>query len=164
MPNGQIDDLLPMVARPTRASYVSRLEAAGASQEETQEAWRIFAASDLYETAEYLVQLIKAGHDHLSGALSTFTLVISRKDETPVSDWRDVQEIKNRMVGRDVDAVEIFPAASRGYDYRNRTVLFCYVGGSEPGNTPPRLPFGARQRIVTNQSILPHCQQRALAT
>lgn len=163
MANGQIDSLAPVVARPSRASYVAALEAAGARPDETQEAWRILSASDLYESEEYRVQLIKGGHDHLSGALSTFTLVVSRKDDAPVSDWRDIQEIKNRMVGREVDAVEIFPATSRSFDYRNRTVLFCYVGGTEPGSAAPRLPFGARQRVVANQSILPHCQQRPLA-
>lgn len=162
MSNAHLDDLVPVVARSPRACYVAGLVAAGATQDEAEAAWRIFAASDLYETSEYLVQLIKSGHDHLSGSLATFTLVVSRKDNAPVSDWRDLQEIKNRMVGREVDAVELFPAASRIYDHRNRTVLFCYVGSGGAADAAPRLPFGARQRVVANQSFLPHCQQRAL--
>lgn len=162
MKTGQIDSLLPVVARPSRSAYVEALVASGASEREADEAWQVFISSDLYESGKYIAQLIKGGHDFLSGPLTTFTLVVSRKDGAPIDDWRDLQEIKNRIVGRSVDAVEVFPAINRAFDYRNRTVLFCYVGGSGPNDPPPRLPFGARQRLVASQSIVPHCKQRAL--
>lgn len=163
MANGQIESLSPLVARPSRAGYIDALLAAGASEEKANEAWHILSGSDLYESKDYVIQLIKGGHDHLAGALATFTLVVSRKDGNPVDDWRDLQEIKNRMVGREVEAVELFPAVSRSTDFCNRTVLFCYVGGGGPTDVPPRLPFGAPQGFVANQSVVPHCQQRARA-
>jgi hypothetical protein len=164
MANGIVSALEPVSVRSSRAEYVGELIASGASQGEAEDSWSVFRGSDMYESDEYVVQLIKGGVGNLSHALATYTLVISRRDGQAVRDWRDIQEIKNRMVGRETEAVELYPSKARSFDFRDRTVLFCYVGssGAERPDAAPHLPFGARERVVSIQSVLPHCKQRSV--
>jgi hypothetical protein len=68
-------------------------------------------------------------------------LSIKRLDRAPVHDWRDLQRLKNEIVGPEVEAVELYPAESRLVDTSNQYALFCFTNGL-------RLPFGYTQRLV----------------
>jgi hypothetical protein len=70
-------------------------------------------------------------------------LTIRREDRRPVTDWRDVQWIKNQLLGPDVEAVQLFPAESRLVDTSNQFYLFAF---KEPGF---RFPFGFQERMVS---------------
>lgn len=65
-----------------------------------------------------------------------FHLSIKRIDKRPLRDWRDLQRIKNQLVGEEVEAVEIFPAESRLTDTANQYHLW---GVEDPEF---RFPFG----------------------
>ncbi|HZV36746.1 MAG TPA: hypothetical protein VFB72_19370 [Verrucomicrobiae bacterium] len=78
----------------------------------------------------------------------TLHLSIKRIDRQCIHDWRDLQEIKNQLVGEECEAVELYPAESRRIDAANQYHLWC--------STDPqfRFPVGFNQgRLVTEKSI-----------
>lgn len=69
-------------------------------------------------------------------------LSVKRIDQSPVRSWRDLQRIKNELVGYEHEAVELFPAASRTVDLANQYHLFCLAQAGD------RFDFGFDQRAV----------------
>lgn len=67
-------------------------------------------------------------------------LSIKRHDRGPVHDWRDLQRIKNEILGPDVEAVELYPAEVRKVDGANQYHLWAFPGY--------RFPFGQQFREV----------------
>lgn len=51
-------------------------------------------------------------------------LSIKRLDKEPIHDWRELQEIKNLIIGRENEAVELYPAESRLVDTANQYHLW----------------------------------------
>jgi hypothetical protein len=76
-------------------------------------------------------------------------LSIKRVDRDPVRDWRDLQAIKNALIGPECEAVELFPAESRLVDTANQYHLFAI-------NDPTyRFPFGFGERLVLDAGAAP---------
>lgn len=83
-----------------------------------------------------------------------FHLSIKRNDKLPIREWRDLQRIKNEVIGPEAEAIEVFPAESRKVDTANQYHLWVFpnyrFGALEIGNgtrqveTPPP-EVGARQ-------------------
>lgn len=63
-------------------------------------------------------------------------LSIKRLDQQPIRNWRDLQRIKNELVGPENEAVELFPAESRLLDTANQFHLWVCA------DPTLRLPFG----------------------
>lgn len=63
-------------------------------------------------------------------------LSIKRIDRKPIHDWRDLQEIKNLIVGPEHEALELYPAESRRVDTANQYHLWVVP---DPNY---RVPFG----------------------
>lgn len=63
-------------------------------------------------------------------------LSIKRRDKEPIHDWRELQEIKNQLVGPECEAVELYPAEKRVIDTANQYHLWCLA---DPGFM---FPFG----------------------
>lgn len=70
-------------------------------------------------------------HQNFPGLL---WLSIRRRDGRPVRSWPDLQEIKNHFLGKEGEAIEVFPAESRKVDAANQFHLF--------GAHNMRAPFG----------------------
>lgn len=68
-------------------------------------------------------------------------LSIKRRDKQTVRRWRDLQRVKNEVLGPEVEAVEIFPAESRLVDTANQYHLYALPRGM-------RFPFGYKDRLV----------------
>lgn len=51
-------------------------------------------------------------------------LSIRRNDREPIHDWRDLQAIKNQLLGEECEAVELYPAESRRVDAANQFHLW----------------------------------------
>ena len=75
---------------------------------------------------------------------------IKRRDKCPIHDWRDMQRIKNDVVGEECEAMEIYPAESRLMDTANQYHLFAFTN---PENT---IPIGFRGRAVFDSTIVAH--------
>lgn len=69
-------------------------------------------------------------------------LSIKRRDRLPVHDWRELQAIKNRLVGDEHEAFEVYPSESRLVDTANQYHLWVFV------DPRVRLPVGFREREV----------------
>lgn len=85
-------------------------------------------------------------------------LSIKRVDKEPARDWRDLQEIKNQLVGPECEGVELFPKESRLVDTVNQTHLWCMA---EKGR---QFPWGFDAGRVTEGDArlpdLPNATQR----
>jgi hypothetical protein len=68
-----------------------------------------------------------------------YHLSIKRLDQDPIHDWRDLQAIKNELVGSENEAVELYPAESRIVDAANQYHLWV---AKDPAY---RFPFGFTQ-------------------
>lgn len=68
-------------------------------------------------------------------------LSIKLRDKKAWHDWRDMQRIKNELVGPEVEAVELFPAESRLMDTANQYHLWCFPAF--------KFPFGYKVREVS---------------
>lgn len=68
-------------------------------------------------------------------------MTVRREDRRPIMDWRDMQWIKNQLLGPEVEAVQLFPAESRLVDLANQFYFYAYPAGY-------RFPFGFPDRAV----------------
>lgn len=70
-------------------------------------------------------------------------------------DWRELQSIKNALVGVECEAVELYPAESRLMDEANQFHLWA--------STDPtfRFPCGSQRRIVADMPGAVGCTQRS---
>jgi len=72
-------------------------------------------------------------------------LSIKRRDKQVVRRWRDLQRIKNEIMGPEREAVELFPSERRLVDTANQYHLFVLPEGLA-------WPFGYRDRMVIARS------------
>lgn len=73
-------------------------------------------------------------------------LSIKRIDKSPIHDWRELQQIKNMIVGPENEAVEVYPAESRMVDVSNQFHLWVFE------DPKLRLPFGFLGRAVADET------------
>lgn len=69
-------------------------------------------------------------------------LSIKRRDREPIHDWRDLQAIKNALIGEEHEGFEVYPAESRLVDTANQFHLWVFA------DPKVRLPVGFRTREV----------------
>lgn len=88
-------------------------------------------------------------------------LSIHRIDQDYLVDWRDLQRIKNELIGPEAEGVELFPAESRLVDGSNLSIMYVLKQKMEdgkpvldPAGNPifPMFPFGYFNRYVTEVS------------
>lgn len=77
-------------------------------------------------------------------------LSITTHDQQARHDWREMQRIKNEIVGEGVEAVELYPSENRLVDNANWYHLFCFPRLGLQGG---RLPFGEASRFVSEGSV-----------
>lgn len=82
----------------------------------------------------------------------TIHLSIKRLDLQPLQDWRELQRIKNELLGEEIEAVQLHPAESRLLDMCDQIHLWAIKQG--------RFLFGFTERIVSEGAILPGQTQR----
>jgi hypothetical protein len=97
----------------------------------------------LYRNNKYQVAVY--AKDAAEGWPPMFHLSFKRLDKEPVHDWRDIQRIKNELIGPENEAIEIYPAESRLVDTANQYHLFVFADASV------RLPIGFTSRWVCEE-------------
>lgn len=75
-------------------------------------------------------------------------LDLCRHDNQPITNWRDLQQIKNELVGPECEGVELFPAESRLVDTAHQYHLWVIEDAKF------RFPFGYQSRIVLPEPVL----------
>ena len=97
--------------------------------------------NDIYEVWVYRKKMADfLVHDELYKGKCTY-ISIKRRDKKAIHDWRHFQEIKNELVGSEVEAIEIYPKESRLHDNVNQYHLFCLPLGTS-------FKFGWKDRDV----------------
>jgi hypothetical protein len=81
-------------------------------------------------------------------------LSIKVHDRQAYHDWRDLQRIKNEVIGPEYDAVEIYPDEAKLVDSANQYHLFVF--------RKLKLPFGFQTRLVADgqSTFAPEVEQR----
>lgn len=79
----------------------------------------------------------------VSDAGDLWHLSIKRIDRECIHDWRDLQEIKNEIVGPYHEGMELYPSESRLVDMANQYHLWVFK------DSAVRVPFGFGVRMVT---------------
>lgn len=90
------------------------------------------------------VEVVNAPFGEETG--DVFWLSIKRRDRSPVHDWRELQQIKNMIVGEEHEAFEVYPAESRLVDTANQYHLWVFKDAAV------RLPVGYRKREVMSDA------------
>jgi len=120
----------------TRAQIAMVMRAMNCSEDAAMEFFADLARGriGLWTNDAYLVDVRRSGDFvHIS---------VKRIDQAPVRDWRDLQRIKDQIVGSECEAVELYPADSRLVDSANQFHLWAI-----PDPTY-RFPFGFDDRLV----------------
>jgi hypothetical protein len=126
-------------------------ESAIISPEEITKQVRDFnlAATDILADAYFLnsrYQVALTEKRNSDGTLVLTHLSIRRLDRGAIFDWRDLQRIKNELLGEEVEAIQIFPAESRLVDQANQFHLWALPPGEKLG-------IGFNERSVSEGSI-----------
>jgi hypothetical protein len=100
------------------------------------------ASGELWKNDRYQAAVRPIGG--ADDAVPMVMLSIKRVDRQVVHDWRDLQAIKNQLVGPECEAVELYPAESRRVDTANQYFLWCVLDPSF------RFPWGFNQRLVSS--------------
>lgn len=102
-------------------------------------------AGETWKNDRYQVCVVRGVHP--PGWPEMVHLSIKRVDKDVMRDWRELQEIKNALVGPECEAVELFPAESRLVDSANQYHLWALA---DPGR---RFPFGFGERFVDDAEV-----------
>ena len=122
---------------PSEAQIASVAAGSGHSIEEVRaEFARGLIEDRLFVNSRYQVAMRETG-------AASCHLSIKRLDQAPIHDWRDLQRIKNELVGPECEAVELYPADSRLVDTSTQYHLWC---SRDPTF---RFPIGFAERLVT---------------
>ena len=152
-----MNPLVPgIVNRPPVKEFLRDMVAQGVSRADAKAYYAELPDSEIWHNEAYVVivtrELDRAlNPDQIPGLV---WLSIRRQDREPVRDWRDMQTIKNQLLGPECEAVEIYPAESRLVDAANQFHLF---GFTDPSM---RIPFGFPTRGVTDSTVSRSKQRR----
>lgn len=98
-------------------------------------------SNDIYECFVYTGDQV----DHGLGDLVITHLSIKRYDRKAIHDWRHLQQIKNDVVGKNYDAVELYPSESRLVDMANQYHLYVFQAPFPLGFNEGRKVGGSKQ-------------------
>jgi hypothetical protein len=90
----------------------------------------------------YVVVMRHCGENPVTGPL--IWLSIKSVENDARHDWREMQRIKNELVGEEAEAVELYPSESRLVDTANQFHLWCFPAW--------RFPFGFGERLVSEKT------------
>ena len=96
----------------------------------------------IWENGSY--QVWKRTLEAVDGGSNMIHLSIKRNDREPIRDWRVMQEIKNMLVGKECEGMEMYPAESRLVDTANQYHMWVFE------DPTVRWPWGFNEREVTN--------------
>jgi hypothetical protein len=117
------------------------------------------AQTETWVNEKYQVAARRFDHPNLGPCMQ---LNIRRRDGNVIfRDWREFQEIKNQLAGRESEGLEIYPAESRKVDSSNKYHIWCVLNAEDEEK---RIPFGWDERDVmdTQPNDGPGTRQRPL--
>jgi len=131
MPNGNVGTFYRARIKPNELNTKEVLDSV--------EVW----SSELYE-----VHIRKNTKHGFGDHCNLWQLSINSKEQEPVRDWRDLQEIKNILCGPEAEGFELFPSESRKVDTRNQYHIWVLIDKNMAKHI--RLPCGIQERNVVD--------------
>lgn len=96
----------------------------------------------IYMNDRYQVNVEVVNAPFGKGTGDMLWLSIKRRDREPIHDWRDLQQVKNMIVGEQHEGFEVYPAEARKVDTANQYHLWVFC------DPKVRLPVGFQGREV----------------
>jgi hypothetical protein len=160
--NGRLTRFLP--AEPSRKTFdqfwteLARSKP-GCPEEVARMHYNAVLGHKIWKNDEYQVNIDEAPAHGFGAATVLWHLSIKRLNKNPIHDWRDLQAIKNALVGHQYEAIELYPASDRVVDTANQMHLWVFI--EVDGERAPKLPVGWFARLVEDKTPGQH-KQRAL--
>jgi hypothetical protein len=141
----------PEVTAETAKHYGISLEEAGVLLDR-ESAKCLYFINDLYQ-----VEVSCKGVDWFGQDKDIIQLCVRRRDGAMIWDWRHLQQIKNELVGEELEGVQLFPAETRKVDTSNKWHIWVLRDGT-------KFPFGWAHRDVQDDLYkdVPGLKQRPL--
>ena len=79
---------------------------------------------EVWQNSLYRATVNRKMNDEFGAEITEIS--ITRKDKEATKDWRHFQQIKNDLVGEDVEAIEIYPNEKRLMDTANTYWLYAF--------------------------------------
>jgi len=143
--------------RITPSSVIEKCMAAGLTREEAKQHYARMKRLEWWGNETYSASVDRQAMHGLGDDVTVVHISLHRRDREPVRDWRELQQIKNDIVGAEVEACELYPAESRLVDLANEFHLWAIV--SKTG-TPARFPFGFQAGARADTVNVPGAVQR----
>jgi len=141
----------------SRADYRKEVIAAGGTKKQADKAYREVGSRETWANELYVVEVNREHrHGFNDQSVHMIELAIRRQDRGHVKDWRHMQEIKNQLVGRECEGVELYPAESRLRDSSNQFWMYCFE------DPKVRFPFGMFGARVVDDRKFKNAKQRKL--
>jgi hypothetical protein len=100
------------------------------------------AETEVWVNSLYQVHIVRTATNGFG--VPMVWLSIKRHDKLPIHDWRDLQRIKNELLGPEIEAIELYPAESRVVDTANQFHLWAFPQGVA-------VPLGWTDRLVQGE-------------
>jgi hypothetical protein len=118
------------------------------SEKEAHQHMMLEGQTETYRNNLYLVQVRRVPNEGVPGG-AMIHLSIRRNDRRVLRDWRHLQQIKNEILGPEIEAVELFPAESRKVDQADQYHLWALTSPdlSYPVGYHSRTDTDAQKRV-----------------
>lgn len=148
--NKKVTEWQPLVRGYTPLNEIKRLqreyiEVAGMTPEDALKAVKEAGGDEIWVNEKY--QVIKTSYERKPPWPTLVHLSIRREDRRIMFDWRDMQRIKNQLLGEEKEAVQLFPAESRLVDTANQYHLWGFDSDEF------RFPLGYNERQVSEKKF-----------
>lgn len=153
--NGQIGEFRRTELRLSEEVIRERIMSFGGSADAADRVISQVNSKELWVSQEYQVLIHKNPSHGFGEETVLWHLSIRRLDRRPIHDWRDLQAIKNSLVGSQYEGFELYPSTSRTIDTANQYHLWVFVSCGDV--KAPSFPVGFSDREV---ALIPGVAQR----
>lgn len=101
------------------------------SKEEAVSEFKRMKRTTVWQSEKYVVHVCPPPSDLPDNETPWTHLSIRNLDRTSKHDWREFQDIKNQLLGEDVEGIELYPSNDRLLDQCNQFHLWCLPSGDK---------------------------------
>jgi hypothetical protein len=150
--NGNLKPFQPATLDlPDRETFIKSFTDQGLDKAGVIAGWEKAIRDEVWLNDEYQVNIDKNAPHGFAG-LEIWHLSIKRVDKAPIHDWRDLQAIKNMLIGENYEAVELYPSDARKHDSANQYHLWVFIKDDDTPGKAPIFPIGWTNRFVNDLS------------
>jgi hypothetical protein len=132
-------------ARPTKVRAQQCARENGVSYADAKAMLERIAGQEIWINSRYQVNVDRDPPHGFGPDTPIVHLSIKRLDKIAIHDWRDLQRLKNELLGPEIEAIEIYPAESRLVDTSNQYHLWAFPAGRT-------VPIGWTDRAIVSEA------------